>query len=407
MQSDYTIKYMKYMIKYLNLKNTDIDDKNKYIKYKKKYLELKNDKDTQYDVNHVYGGKKVKCGIEKTDKILFGDGGSYAIIIITKDNRVYKIFTFYNYLPSLNLKNNIDRENIGTRNEIKIYELLTKNIINKNVSKHIVKYLGTNECTNASKLFKKCPKTYAEFMKIDAEKKDKMCSMYFRNYPSTKLNSTYSVVEIEYCNYSCADFIRDISQLPGIEMEKYLDIFFFQIIHTIVSIQDTYPYFTHNDLFMRNILGIAEKDNNNYYTYKFNDKTYYVPQKKFFPKINDFGMTNLNDKYKNVKLFKSEYKDIYCIILDVYNGGNIGSKSLTTLCKDDPDKLKFLNKYFSNYFDVNVIDEYIEKSKNHMDWDWDVVLADDFLSTINMKNPTDLLDGYFYDIFEKINQEIE
>ena len=92
-----------------------------------------------------------------------------------------------------------------------------------------------------------------------------------------------------------------------------------------------------------------------YYTYNFNKKKYYVPQKKFFPKINDFGRTNLNDEYKDSKLYKSEYKDIYNIILDVYDGGNLGSLSLSELCKDNPDKLKFLKLYFSNYFNVDII----------------------------------------------------
>ena len=107
-----------------------------------------------------------------------------------------------------------------------------------------------------------------------------MCHIFFRNYPHVKINDKFKIMEIEYCDYSCTDFIKDVSNLPEIDMEKYLDIFFFQIIHTILSIQNVYPYFTHNDLFMRNILGLREKDNGNYYTYKFNNKTYYVPQKK-------------------------------------------------------------------------------------------------------------------------------
>ena len=191
-----------------------------------------------------------------------------------------------------------------------------------------------------------------------------MCNNYFRGYPNRKINDNYKVVQIEYCDYSCADFIKDLSKLPEIEMEKYLDILFFQIIHTIMSVQKIYPYFTHNDLFMRNILGLREKDNGNYYTYKFNNKTYYIPQKKFFPKINDFGMTNLNNEYKDIKLYKSEYKDIYNIIFDIYNGGNLGSTSLSELSKDNPDKLKFLKTYFSNYFNVDVIDNYKKHQKN-------------------------------------------
>lgn len=372
----------------------------KYIKYKQKYINLKSN-----DVILQGGGKK--CTIEETDKVLFGDGGSSAIIVITKDKKVYKIFTLYNFILDIELDKQIKDANIRVNNEIKIYELITKNIINKNITDHFVKYISSNDCNNAKSLFQKCPKSYTEFLKLAKEQKTKMCESYFRGYPDKKVNDKYKVVEIEYCDYSCADFIRDVSKLPEIEMEKYLDIFFFQIIHTILSIQKIYPYFTHNDLFMRNILGLREKDNNNHYEYKFNNKTYYVPQKKFYPKINDFGLTNLNAEYKDVKLYKSLYKDIYCIIFDVYNGGNVGSTSLSELCKDNPDKLKFLKLYFSNYFNVDVIDEYKTKSEKNMNWDWGNITDDEFLKSIEMKNPNDLMNDYFHNIFGKINEHIK
>lgn len=375
----------------------------KYKKYKTKYLELKN-----INVNNQIGGKnnKFKCFINDTDKILFGDGGSSAIIIITKDKRVYKIFTMYNFILDTELNKQIKNQNERVSNEIKIYELLTKKIIDKNVSNHIVRYINSNDCNNSKLLFKKCPKSYTEFLQLAKDQKTKMCETYFKGYPDNVLNDKYKVIEIEYCDYSCADFIRDVSKMPEIEMEKYLDIFFFQIIHTILSIQKVFPYFTHGDLFMRNILGLREKDNQNWYTYEFNNKKYYVPIKKFFPKINDFGLTNLNDEYKNVKLYKSEYKDIYNIIFDVYNGGNLGSKSLSDLCKDNPDKLKFLQLYFSNYFNTGIIDEYKLKSEDNMNWDWNNIMDDDFMKSIEMKKPSDLLNGYFYNIFSKINKAI-
>ena len=50
------------------------------------------------------------------------------------------------------------------------------------------------------------------------------------------------------------------------------------------------------------------------YLWEKDNQNYYVPQKKFFSKINDFGLTNLNDDYKDIKLYKSEYKDTYNII---------------------------------------------------------------------------------------------
>ena len=370
---------------------------NKYIKYKSKYLDLKQD-------FIMVGGKK--CLIDNDDNIIFGDGGSTALIIITKNKKAYKMFTTYIWTGDKELKDRIKNSNNRVINEIKIYEALTKNIINRNISHHYVKFLGTNKCKNAKSLFKKCPKTYVEFLKIEKEQRTKLCNNYFQGYPSVKLQDEYKVVEIEYCDYSCADFIKDISKTSIIDMEKYLDIFFFQIIYTIVSTQKIFPYFTQNDLFIRNILGLKEKNNGNYYTYHINNKSYYVPQCIFFPKINDFGLSNISGKYHDRKLYRSVNKDIYNILYDIYNGGNLGSKSLSELCKDDEDKIKFIKEYFRNYFNVDIIDQYITNSKSNMDWDWDNIMDQNFLKSIEMKTPDHLLNNYFYKIFEKINKNI-
>lgn len=124
-----------------------MDYKYKYIKYKTKYLELKD-----IDVNNQIGDgnndilmgairkKRIKkCSIDDTDKVLFGDGGSSAIVVITKDKKVYKIFTLYNFTPDIELDKQMKDQNKRVNNEIKIYELLTKNIIDNNISDHIVK----------------------------------------------------------------------------------------------------------------------------------------------------------------------------------------------------------------------------------------------------------------------------
>ena len=75
------------------------------------------------------------------------------------------------------------------------------------------------------------------------------------------LQEKYKVLEIEYCDYSCEKFIQDVSILPTILMEQYLDIFFFQIIYTIMITQKVFPYYCHNDLFIRNVMRIHSKRN--------------------------------------------------------------------------------------------------------------------------------------------------
>ena len=368
----------------------------KYIKYKNKYLNYENN-------NILTGGSKkiTKCLIDDTDKIL--SSSYYSIVIITKSKHIYKIILIF-YSPLIIDKYNyIKMLNDNVKYEIKIFKLITRNIINKNISNHFVKYIGSNKCTDAKLLFDKCSPSYVEFMKLEDEKKTELCSIYFQGYPNRKLQNTYKVMEIEYCDYSCTEFIKDISNLSILEIDIYLDIFFFQIIHALASIKKVYPYFQHNDLFMRNILGSKEKDNGNYYTYKYNNKTFYVPQKKFFPKINDFGLSNLNDKYKMYKIYNSEYKDMYNIMLDIYK---TGCTSFTKLCNKDEHKLNFFKTYFSNFFNVDIVEDLFNKNPEEMMWNNDNIKDIEFIEYIELKSPDYLLNNYFYKIYNKINKEI-
>ena len=41
-----------------------------------------------------------------------------------------------------------------------------------------------------------------------------------------------------------------------------------------------------------------------------------------------------------------------------------------------------------------------------MNWDWSNILDDEFLKSIEMKKPSELLDKYFYNIFSKINEKL-
>ncbi len=49
---------------------------------------------------------------------------------------------------------------------------------------------------------------------------------------------------------------------------------------------------------------------------------------------------------------------------------------------------------------------YKTDSKKQIDRDWDNILDDEFLKSIEMKKPSELLDNYFYNIFSKINEKV-
>lgn len=137
------------------------------------------------------------------------------------------------------------------------------------------------------------------------------------------------------------------------------------------------------------------------------EKNIIFHKKRFFPKISDFGMTNLSNKLKNSELYKSNRKDIYNFIIDVYDGGNLGSISLMELLKTNTNKIQNLKKYFKTFFNVDVFDEYKLNSGNNIDWDWDNILDDEYAKSIDFKDPIFLLDTYFYNIFGNINKNIK
>lgn len=381
------------------------------------------------------GGSKKKCEITNDDTVIVGEGGSNAFIIITKDEKVYKLFpTFYmSHVTDKKMKKKLKEEDDDFLNEIRVYKELTENIVDTDISEHYVRWIDDYVCDDVQKLFGECPKTYLEYLKSDKNNKQNVrCRKKFRTMHHDAADS-YRVLQMEHCDYSCSDFIEDVSNMSIHDMETHLDIFFFQIIYTLVKTQERYPYFIHADLFQRNILGKREKDNNNHYTYEHNGITYFVPQKTFFPKMNDFGYTSLDaetqEELFEIKSHKSNLRDMYNILFDVYDGGNLGARSLMSLCRDSMKnndnnnankggnessnvnppqsrKMKFIRSYFSTYFDVEKIDELKAAAPQNMNWDWDIARDSEFIKEIKLREPEDLLKNYFGKIFGSINSNV-
>ena len=78
---------------------------------------------------------------------------------------------------------------------------------------------------------------------------------------------------------------------------------------------------------------------------------------------------NKKNKIPN-KIINNPYRDYFSILYDVYNGGNLGSKSLISLIKNK-DKIKKINKYFSKFINIKNINKIIKNDKKRaLDWDW-------------------------------------
>jgi len=337
-----------------------------------------------------------KCIILSEDSIRFGSGGSNTIIVLTKNKQAYKFFPFYYNKLSLDWKKTIEAEKKKTLNEIGIGKSLSKNIIDKGISPHYVKFYGYNICSNIYKLFSHCPKFISYMLEKD---KDILCKELYKKHPVKSLDKEYFVLSMEYSDYSCENFIQDISKMHIHKIKYYLDIFFFQIYYTLLKTKQVFPWFFHRDLFIRNILGIRINKSNRYYRYHYKSYIFDVPVDMFLPKISDFGNSNLNEKYYDVNLVKDYRVDFYNITWDIYDGACLGSSSLTMLTKSNSSKLAFIKKYFNTYFNVKRIDNLKKLNPTFMNNVWYSTFDKNFTSYINYKEPVYLLKKYFLKIF--------
>lgn len=350
-----------------------------------------------------------KCVINSGDIIRFGSGGSNTIIVITKNKQAYKFFPFYYNKLSSDYKKYIEAEKKKTLNEINIGKNLSKQIIDRGISPHYVKFYGYNICSGIQKLFSHCPNFIDYMLNKD---KDILCKDLYKKYPIKLPDKEYFVLSMEYCDYSCSQFIEDISRMNTLKIKYYLDIFFFQIFYTLLKTKQIFPWFFHRDLFARNILGLRENKSNRYYRYHYKSMIFDVPIDMFMPKISDFGNSNLNDKHHNVKLTKDHRVDFYNITLDIYDGACLGSTSLTKLVGTNKSKLDFIKKYFNTYFNTKRIDNLKNLNPTYMNTQWYSTFDKKFSTYINYKEPVYLFKKYFlkvfpYDISHQIEQEFE
>jgi hypothetical protein len=353
------------------------------------------------------------CKIPPKSKLLFGHGGSRTIIVITKNNEVYKYFPLISYVDQSD--KSIERYQNEFKKEILILQLLTKHFIKNNKTPHLVEIYKTYFCDEVPKsFFKNCLK-YSEYL-ISKGETDKVCNYLYRNYP-TVLNKGMHIANIEFCDSKLEDQINNISKKSIDEIKSFLDRLFFQVIFTLEIIRDKYPLFIHGDLFIRNILTIkndSHKDGE-YIKYILHNKEFYLPANGLFIKMNDFGLTQITEeiekKYtpdnKIIEKDDGMYRDWFNIIYDVYDGGNLGSNSLMNLLYDkknkNKDKIKFIKKYFNRFMDIKVIDKIIKnKKKENLNWDWRNTYDKSVVNLLKIQKPDKIL-KYFESVYKDNN----
>jgi len=191
----------------------------------------------------------------------------------------------------------------------------------------------------------------------------------------------------------------------------------FQTIFTLTIIQESYPDFIHNNLFLRNILAVNEilYDQDDYVQYNYKNKNYYLPANGIYVKINDFGYSlniaknstlvdEINNNINPYFELKNPKRDIYTFLRDLYDGPGHGSKSIISLLdlhvKNKMKRkklLKLVRKEIGNYFDYKIIDKL---DKNTLDWTWNIGESKILMNSV--KKPNEYFKNDSFDNYNKL-----
>ena len=362
----------------------------------------------------------------KIKKYLFGHGGSDNIIVIGTKNKKDMVLKFMLYPIN---DTSIIKEPNTTKVEVDFYDFLTRNIILKNISPFIVGLFGSYKCKNINILLpNNCPDRYNNTFKKIKQERDTLCGI--KNlYNSGMVKKKYVLVNLEYAPLSIDTEIEKIIQKLAIyeikkdankkkiketieEIKLFIDRVVFQIVFTLAHILKLYPNFRHNDLFLRNILGVQETNynDNDYVEYKFNKTKHYFKANGFYSKINDFGTSSLypliKNDHKNVneswnKLrgmvkYKHHKNDLFQFIKDFYDGQNLGCNSTMTLLtkyKIQNSSIDTIDKHFDKYIKTSTLKKIMKNNKKKLNRMWYIDGNKQLENTI--KYPYEYLNRHF------------
>jgi hypothetical protein len=222
---------------------------------------------------------------------------------------------------------------------------LTDNIIEKNVSPHIVYFLGQQKITNKSRAFK-----MLNLKRLETEQK-------IRTHSNMLISEFVHGGSLDNWIFETYENDKEISDI------QWKNIVF-QLVYTIAIIQKHYKMM-HNDFHYGNILIDDSIQPGGYLVYTIDDKTFYLKNTGIIPKIWDFEFSMVySDK------IKESYPNKF--IIGPYHYDRKNHKTLVDLEKEGLKKedlnvpFNYNQVYDVHYFLTSLLDLYI--SQELFDW---------------------------------------
>jgi hypothetical protein len=363
---------------------------------------------TNIFVSNYFDIKKAIKKAVKEKSITFGSGGSANIIVLRPEYVIKIIPDRKNFL--LKVKPNNDYL------EAEIYKKLTQEYLLTNRTPHIVglykKYILEDIIIA---LPHKCL-TLDERLMLPFHKKDdimeRLCDVK-KSYNENQIDKKATMVILENCPTTIHEQLQILlSKKQKIEdkvrnFNQFIRRIIFQFMLTLGKIQQDYPDFIHNDLFLRNILAvnIVEYDPTDYVEYNHLGKKYYLPANGIYIKLNDFGYSlnllehnstlenEIRQSSNNSFEIKNPLRDIYTFLFDLYDGPGLGSNSVKTVITNqikDPNHKKILmgnfRKQIGMFFNFKQIDMIHTRNIGSLDWLWNISESKILMQTVKKPN---------------------
>lgn len=362
------------------------------------------------DIKHIIK-KSIKKSMIKT-----GSGGSDNLIILDENIAIKIIPKKINPLLIKQLNNDYM--------EAEFYKKFTEEFIKTNKTPHIVGLYKRYILEDLKFIFPpKCP-SFDDIL-LDPNIDDshvKLCNLKVC-YRKNLMEKKASILVLENCPTTISDQFellinKKIDWKDKLKkVHQFITRICFQFLYTFSVIRDKYPNFIHNDMFLRNILGINEimYEPDDYVEYKYKSKSYYLLANGLYIKLNDFGYSlNLLDTNSTLEQeieasvnnqfeLDNKFRDIYTFFFDLYNGPGLGGQSLTTIINNNiKDKTKksqlqkIVKQEIGKYFDYKTIDKIQSKNSNILDWKWNI--GESKILNDSVKKPQDYFNKM--DVFE-------
>jgi hypothetical protein len=365
-----------------------------------------------YELYPEFSRLSVRCGkldsYIKIKTISVGSGGSNNVIIIGKLKYNGKIIAI-KIIPFLMKAPAMVERNPKDQNEIKFYELFTREIVLKKITPHIIGMYKSKHCNDIRNILPNtCLTIEQALFKAENASLMQLCNLY-RMLLDKIIGKQFDVALLEFCPADLSGKLWEISELKTSKIINFLNRLVFQVAFTLAHLYIQYPDFQHGDLFIRNILGIDvdHYKNNEYFEYTYDNYKFYLPANGYFVKITDFGQSRLDHLIPTNKVFidpKSRevdhLSDMFNFLHDIYNGQELGANSLMTTIRSK-NKREAVRNYLKEYIDVNYIDRFNENNKSIFDNMWNISSYNKIIKATKIREPKEYL-KLFLNVYPKL-----